>query len=59
MTKKDFEALAAALRAAKPTVHKDTDRYQAWASAISAVADACQASNPRFDRDKFLRACDL
>jgi hypothetical protein len=29
------------------------------ASVASAFAAACKATNPRFDNDRFLRACNL
>jgi hypothetical protein len=54
MTKQHFVALAAAIASAITTA--DLDDQQA-ATVISKVATACAASNPRFDRARFEKAC--
>ena len=60
MSRKDYEAIAAAIR----------EEYDAWAAegdsgtagttalatAAENIADALAADNPRFDREKFLNA---
>ena len=46
MTRKDYEAIAKALRAAGTV----TD-------AISNIADVMAQDNPRFDRKRFIGAC--
>ena len=55
MTKKHFEALADALAKIRPPVWR-TD--SPWNASVRAVADVCAEINPRFDRDKFVRACN-
>jgi hypothetical protein len=67
MTKKNFEALAEALRERCPNyVVGDDDaslstRHQrvGWFQAVSAVTSVCEANNPRFDRERFYRACGI
>ena len=56
MTKKHFIALAARLAAARPTSHA---RLAGWLAAVTAVADAAETSNDRFDRARFLAACGV
>ena len=56
MTRKDYEALAAAFRAARPKEDK-TDMVWQWDYTAYRVADALYADNERFDRDKFYAAC--
>ena len=48
MTRKDFELIAAVIR-----------QGTAWERSGLAIrfADALEESNPRFDRDAFLKAC--
>lgn len=61
MTKKDFIALADALRREKPG--KNWDLYRAvrtakqtqWALDVEAISLVCAASNPRFNKDKWLK----
>ena len=47
MTRRDFEAIAYAIA----TAGGDLDR------TVRNIADACYASNGRFDRERFYRAC--
>ncbi len=56
MTRKHFEALAHELKIQKPET--DLGRAQ-WEYDCRAVANACAASNGRFDRGRFLRACGV
>ena len=61
MTKKHFIALADAIRESQPakdkaegeSVTQDVSRGQ-WSRDVLAIADVCQASNPRFDRERWL-----
>lgn len=50
MSRKDYEALAAAIRAAKDV---PGDPYRA---VVDNLLDALAADNPRFDRERFLAA---
>lgn len=66
MTRKHFTALAHALRVERPATegYHDPDRrqdyeYDQWRACVVAVADACYASNGRFDRERFYRAAGL
>lgn len=61
MTKKHFIALAQALYEAKPGTFATNylDRHTAWKCTVGAVAAVCAASNPAFNRAKFLAACGM
>lgn len=65
MTRRDFEALAAALRRSDPHrsgafVGEVPDvlfgAETEWQLAVEAIAAACYSANPRFDEERFLRA---
>lgn len=62
MTRKDFEALASALRGATPVFSVGTPddvaraRVAQHRASVKAIADTCAADNPRFDRARFMRA---
>jgi hypothetical protein len=62
MTRRHFVALADALRLASPVCSPDIpEEVQAALErqqlrCIKAIADACAASNGRFDRGRFYRA---
>lgn len=65
MTRKDYVALAGAIRANKAEAPELGDGQEAaWAQhalfcrIAQSVADAC-AENPRFDRNRFLIACGV
>lgn len=69
MTRKDFEAIAHALNASRqcwaehdPEDYPESARHECpeqeqWWRTVAHVADALYASNPRFNRDRFVRAC--
>lgn len=52
MSKKDFIALADAIRAHNPRVCSRNDQFQS--AHIDALADFCQSQNPAFLRDRWL-----
>lgn len=56
MTRKDYIIIARALQGAYPVPENSTP-IQAWRGAVGAIADAIAKDNPRFDKDKFLLAC--
>jgi hypothetical protein len=68
MSKKDFEALARALKGVRPepvpedaprsTRLADVTRRSQWRRCVNAVADACIPSNSNFNAARFLEACD-
>jgi hypothetical protein len=63
MTRKDYELIAGALNDQKPYFHQNPDKWgeyqHCFLACRDAIADALAADNPRFDRDKFLKACGL
>lgn len=56
MTRKDYEKIAAVIKGMPD--HAATLRAQK-ASCASSFADMLAADNPRFDRERFLKACGL
>ncbi len=63
MTRKDYVLLAAALASAKPAPHMHGPDHGLAAREqhkrdCEAIADAL-AENPRFDRERFLKACGI
>jgi hypothetical protein len=63
MTKKDFELIARTIRARREGANGDDPWMAGFRAAHTALArdfaDALAASNPRFDRESFLRACGV
>ena len=61
MSRKHFEALAAALRSNAPSPESSLYEVEAdlFARIVNAVAGACERANPRFDYERFERACGL
>lgn len=53
MTKKHFIALADGLRNEKPNENWLNKMVQ-WHMDVNAIADVCAASNPRFNRERWL-----
>lgn len=61
MTRKDYETIAAALRAARPEADT-SDTYQygmlvSWNVAVESLAYELARDNPRFDPVRFRAAC--
>lgn len=61
MTRKDYIALASAMRASRPT--DAAESYVAcmiqWEVSCDMLADALTEDNARFDRKRFLMACGV
>ena len=55
MTRKHFDLIAAAMYANRPTAHF---RLLQWAIDCETLANVFQQTNPRFDRARFLNACN-
>lgn len=58
MTRKDFEAIAEILAKNKSSRGKG-DAYTFNGGTVEDLADYLQASNPRFDRARFMEAVGL
>lgn len=60
MTRKDYVALAAAIAGEFPVDTGDNLRLRVtdWQGMVRAIANVCAAGNPRFDRERFERACE-
>ena len=54
MSKKHFIALADALREQKPAPHWDANKHVQWNQDVKAIADVCAASNPQFNRARWM-----
>lgn len=54
MSKKDFIALADALRAEKPGKNWDANKMVQWELDVQAVAKVCKASNSAFKEERWL-----
>lgn len=51
LTRKDYKALADKI--------SHSDKYQEWSDYhLGVIADWLAETNPRFDRERFFRACD-
>jgi hypothetical protein len=59
MTKKHFEALAAALAGMGKSAHGISCESVCFKSVVNEVADVCARFNPTFDRARFLAACGV
>ena len=59
MTRRDYLALAAALRSTRP-VRNAIPQYYTWSSTCQAVADALEEATPKdFNRFAFLAQCGV
>lgn len=63
MTKKDYQAIARAIYAERVAwepsdASEQVHAYRALEEVTSALADVMAADNPRFDRARFVEACE-
>lgn len=63
MTKKDYQKIAMVFQDTKPIEHPKYPEYERgareqWEWFRDKMAGLLRADNPRFDRDRFLRACE-
>lgn len=59
MTKKDYELIARALKRAHENVNGGQTVEDGAKLAAEYLADALAQDNPRFDRERFLTACEV
>jgi hypothetical protein len=53
VTKKHFEDLAMRMRKLRLEINEG-----AWLRVVHEMAAFCRASNPRFDAERFIKACE-
>jgi len=58
MTKKDYIALAAALREERPSPD-EKQKLMGWTAAVNAISRVLQRDNPQFSSLRFIRAIVL
>ena len=58
MTRTHFQAIAEVLREARRTPGKGKEHLLDGERLAEKFADMCQGQNSRFDRERFLSACD-
>lgn len=59
MTRKDYELIAGVLRVARDTWAGNNSGTWAVEGIAQRLSDALAADNPRFDRERSLRACGV
>jgi hypothetical protein len=57
MTRKDYVLIAAAFKRSQP--NDGPAAYRVWQAAACALADDLVSTNPRFDRERFLKAAGV
>ena len=57
MTRKDYERVAYGLAMAEPV--RPQDAVEQWQATCKSVAHQLSLENPRFDKTKFLSACNF
>jgi hypothetical protein len=60
MTRKDYVRIARALELSSPIVNHSSDLKAGWAwmTAVEHIVLELQGDNPRFDKERFLTACN-
>ena len=58
MTKKDYVLIAEFALAVRPEVDGQLWKTE-WYHEVGQLADKLETDNPRFDKNKFFRACGL
>ena len=60
MSRKDYELIAATMRASQPQDGPNTaTAWVQWDRCVWKLADALRGTNPRFDSVRFIKACEL
>lgn len=59
MSRKDYEAIAAAIRNQASELSVCSPEFQYVSNIANDIANHCVVDNPRFDRAKFLAACEV
>ena len=59
MTRKDYEAIAAAIKEVVDSNRWFKGNLGGIQATAKAMADVMAADNPRFDRARFLKACGV
>jgi hypothetical protein len=57
MTKRDFVLIAESFAKCAPDAKTAPAAREMWRDLRGTIATALDSTNPRFDRDRFLRAC--
>jgi len=59
MSRKDYELIAATMRASQPNEDASNPAWVQWDRCVWKLADALRGTNPRFDSVRFIKACEL
>jgi hypothetical protein len=59
VTRKDYEAIAAALKLALPADNDRRSGVMVWGDCVTRVAQVLEQDNPRFDRARFYKAAGV
>lgn len=59
MQRRHFELIAESLHASRPIGQPGDIRFNTWKSVVSEFCGRLSATNPNFNRARFLRACGV
>lgn len=59
MTRKDFEAIAAIMANNRPHSILEGSAHEYWRQIRDSLSSHFESTNPRFDKDKFEKACNV